>query len=385
MKATLFICTVLVLSLLAGSSALAGRQWYYQPVDTFSGTPVGGHTAIGMRSSHAWPVVMTSDGAAAMVPGGWNNTGMPSRNGDNGYIDAATSSDGQSMIFADSFGHVQTFGPSGWNETFLMADPWTPHARNSVAYSNQSQAAVLYRQQDSGNISLAVQGSTGWSTSSLERWADGYALAYDSYNQANVALSDGDMLFYGTKGVLTNNVWQFSEPIAPPFDFRVGDVLDLELTANDIPYVAFTDDAGMLSYATYDRIQGQWQTGIIDEMMSMSNFCMTSDQEGGIGIAYVMDTYNGFRLGFAHNDGSGLWDTDLLPQTIFDEWGNPIEDIQIDPHFSIGLAFDEANNPIISFSDHGETWIAYDPVPEPATCLLLLLGGIKLLPSRKKA
>lgn len=383
MKTTVFLCTVVVISLFVCPSALAGRQWYFQQVETSWGESLGGgNTAIGMRSGHTWPVVMTEEGAAAMVPGGWVETSEGIHSG--GYIDAATSHDGQSMIFAGANGQIKTFGPSGWSQTFVPAHPSHYESRNSVAYTQQDNAAILYYSAQTDQVTLSTQSNGGWSSSSLNRNAEGFALAYDSYNQANVVLSENGMLVYGTKGVLTNNTWNFSEPFSQPL--RVGDVLDLKLTANDIPYVAYTDDMGYLSYATYNRIQGQWETGILDATINpSSNFCMASDPQGGIGVAYVTETHLGTRLGFAYTDGDGSWNTELLPNELFDEFGNPMDMIDIASDLSIGLAFDGENNPIISFSDYGNTWIAYDPVPEPATCLLLLFGGLTALRSRKKS
>ncbi len=391
MKKNVFLYTLIVVLLLAGNSAVAGRQWYYQPVITSQGDTFGGNTAIGMRSGHAWPVVMTDDGAAAMVPGGWIPTGNAG-SGDAGYIDAATSNDGQSMTFVDSYGGIKTFGPSGWSRTFVPSHQWNPQSRNSVAYTQQNTASVLYRSFSEDHITLTTQNNNGgWTSSSLNRHAEGFALAYDSYNQANVVLNEGSTLIYGTRGILTNNTWQFTDPIDfgpanPPL--TAGHVLDMELNSNDVPYIAYSD--GMILHCTtFDRQQGLWQNNTIDFVMN-DNFCMAKDHQGGIGIAYVMpyigDTFAVPRLGFAYTDGTGGWTSELLPEEILDELGLPMDILSIDDLNGLGLAFDEENNPVISFSNHNETWIAYDPVtiPEPATGLLLLLGGIRLLSSRKK-
>lgn len=382
MKRTVFLLTLILAFLLMFESASAGREWNYQRVETPWGEPLGhGNTAIGMRSDHTWPVVATNENTAAMIPGGWIST---SEGLMEGRIDAATSHDGQRMIFAGSDGQIKMFGPSGWSNSFVPAGPFSPATRNSVAYTQQDNAAILYQDWNTGDLTLSVQQAGQWNTSSLGQYAEGYALAYDSYNQVNVAFSEGGMLRYGTKGVLTNNNWHFSEPISQPF--MAGEVLDLELTGNDIPYIAYSDGM-MLNYATYDRIHGQWQNGIIDMLDApFGNVCMTGDLQGGIGIAYVTEAYGMPRLGYAYTNGNGLWDTDLLPVDIFDEFGIPIDTLNISPVNGIGLAFDRDNNPVISFSNGDETWIAYDPlvVPEPATCFLLLCGGAVVLRSRKK-
>jgi hypothetical protein len=190
-----------------------------------------------------------------------------------------------------------------------------------------------------------------------------------------VVLRGGSSLVYGTKGVLTGNQWNFSEPMNL---LPVNGSVDLQLTANDIPYIA-CKAGNFLSYTTYDRIQGRWTTGILDEML-FDNFCMAADFQGGIGMAYLTEGDNGITLGYAYNDGSGTWSTEHLWDTI------PLDVSMPNPSLSIGLAFDMENNPVISFSTGNGIWIAYDPIitiPEPATMALLLLGGAFSLRLRK--
>jgi hypothetical protein len=365
--------------IVSSSSVLAGRQWYYQHAVDSMNNPIGSeNTAIGMRSDATWPVVVSNNGTAAMVPGGWarNSGGISPQ----GTLDAATSHDGRSIIVAGSEGNVAVFNSSGWSYRYNYVANFGPYDRQSVAFTQNNDPAVLYRSAENMQVTLSARSGNSWYSSSLGRQAESFALDYDSYNQANVVLRQNNSLVYGTKGVLTGNQWNFSEPIMnlPPIN---NGPVDLQLSANDVPSVIYRTSIGteLLSYATYDRIQGRWTTGIIDET-SYNNFCTAADFQGGVGVAYLTEGDNGITLGYAYNDGSGVWSTEHLWDTIPLDVSSPLFDM------SIGLTFDMENNPVISFSTNNGIWIAYDPVttvPEPATMALLLLGGAFSLRLRK--
>jgi len=251
-----------------------------------------------------------------------------------------------------------------------------PFYRQSVAFTQNDSPAVLYRSAENMQVTLSTRSGNTWYSNSTGRDADFFALDYDSYNQANVVLHQNSTLVYGTKGVLTGNQWNFSEPIMnlPPINGPV----DLQLTANDLPYIAYRAN-NLLSYTTYDRLQGCWTNGTLDGMSS-DNFCMAADFQGGIGVVYLTDGDSGITLGYAYNDGSGTWTTEHLWNNILPlDVSSPLSDK------SIGLTFDMENNPVISFNTSNGIWIAYDPfvVPEPATMALLLLGGAFSLRLRK--
>jgi hypothetical protein len=76
-------------------------------------------------------------------------------------------------------------------------------------------------------------------------------------------------------------------------------------------------------------------------------------------------------LSFAYTDGSGGFGLERLTEANWDR--------------TVGLAFDFEGNPVISYDNYGELWIAYDPVvvPEPATITMLLIGGCLALRRRK--
>jgi hypothetical protein len=160
---------------------------------------------------------------------------------------------------------------------------------------------------------------------------------------------------------MSGGQWAFSNSENSPF--ISGDaVIDMSLTGNDIPYVVYAE-YDSLKYAIYDRQTNNWSAGVIDSLFSGSaNFVVESDGDGGIGVAYVTEFLGNSVLSFAYTDGSSGFGLERLTEANWD--------------CTVGLAFDFEGNPVISYDNNSELWIAYDPVvPEPATVAMLLIGG----------
>ncbi len=358
------ICVILVV-LVFCSSAFAGRTWFYNDITDSQGYPIGwGDTAIGMRSGNAWPVVAYSDGGppnsgvAAMLPGCWVEGPV---NFMGWRPDGATAPDG-TVAFADNQGKIVTLSKTGWG-----TGSYNGYAlyKSSIAFNNNSSPGVLHNAPNE-DLTLTMKSGSAWYSSTV-RDAEGqsvksmaYALDFDSYNQANIVFSDGVNLRYGTKGILTGSQWVLSEPANSPY---VPAALDMVLTSNDVPYVLF-DESNLLKYAMYDRHSNSWVSGILDEISAEGNFCVASDNSGGVGVAYVSRFADQDMLSFVYNSGSG--------------WMGPERLTRVDAFRMVGLAFDYENNPVISFSGwESGLKIAYDPqVPEPATLAILALGFV---------
>jgi hypothetical protein len=366
MKKTILLAS-LVVCLFTANSVFAGRMWYYNEITDSQGTSIGsGDTAIGMRSGSAWPVVAYSDntvansGVASMLPGAWAE-GPVSLVGQ--YLDGATAVD-STVAFVSNEGQVVTFGKTGWSSNYCGSGVM-PSYKNSIAFNNNSAPGVLYRSND--NLMLSMKSGGAWYSSAVKESAtlftpDAYALAFDSYNQANVAFENGGELRYATKGVSTGNDWVFNLLADAP---TIGETtrLDMALTADDdVPFVLYSNEA-LLKYSIYDRHSDSWMTSVLDDaLVNPKNFCVTADSSGGIGVAYVAKFAGQNMLSYAYNDGSGWTWLDRLTLA--------------DATKMIGLTFDYENNPVISYCYNNKMCIAYDPVavPEPATMAILALG-----------
>jgi hypothetical protein len=249
--------SILLVVLLVSSDASAGRYWFYSPVEGPDDMPLGGgNSAIGMRSGNTWPVVAYSEGqygdggAAAMMPGYWLQ-------GPVGFygpvvINGATAPDG-TVGFADNHGGVVTFGQNGWGSGSYNGDACY---RASMSFNNGSKPAVLH-QNHFGELALSMRSGATWYQSTLANGftgpfhTDGYALDFDSYNQANVVFTENDRLVFGSKGVMSSGQWAFSDPANPSYNGPIisGSVsMDMALTGNDIPYVVYAE-YDLLKYA----------------------------------------------------------------------------------------------------------------------------------------
>jgi hypothetical protein len=369
-KSILYV--VLIVFLTCGS-AFAGRTWFYNEVTDSQGNPIGqGDTVIGMRSGNAWPVVAYSDGSsdsgtACMLPGAWAK-GPVSFINSGRVLDGATAPD-STVGFVSNTGQVIMLNKTGWSSSFCSSEvlPSSPY-KNSIAFNNNSVPGVLYRDTDS-SLKLAMRSGGAWYSSTVQEsvgppvQTNVYALDFDSYNQANAAFWNNGRLCYATKGVLTGNQWVFNSIENAPV---IGNAMqfDMALAADDVPYVLYSDSS-LLKYAVYDRHSDSWMTGILDalENSQFGNFCVTADSVGGIGVAYVANFAGMPMLSYAYNNGSDWTWLDRL--------------VEARPDYTVGLAFDYENNPVISFVGmDGRMQIAYDPqeIPEPATLAVLALG-----------
>lgn len=357
------LCAIVVL----GSNAFAGRVWCYSDVLNSQNLPIiGTDTAIGLRSGGAWPVVAycmggSPSGVAAMIPGAWaaGPVGFGGK-----YLSGATAPDG-TVGFVDGWGTVAMLGKNGWSSSGLGMQSIY---KNSIAFNNDSVAGVLGK-NNNGELVLTMRTGSAWYGSTVKAnngniiHSESYALDFDSYNQANIVFNDGGRLGYGMRGVLTSGQWQLSDyqnaPIIP------NGSIGMVLSENDIPYVVYAGNSA-LNYAIYNRQNNAWATGVLDGYMAdplRANFSMATDSKGGVGVAYVADFAGQKMLSYAYNDGKGWALCDRL--------------VNANYSYTVGLAFDYEDNPVISFVDAQTNYvrIAYDPVvPEPATLALLSAG-----------
>jgi hypothetical protein len=297
-------------------------------------------------------------GAAALVPGGWIKG--PVTFGIRAHLDGASAPDG-SVGFCDDYGNVNILGKNGWTSSTIASN--VGYSKNSIAFTKDSQAAVLAKAQSNSNLTLYVQSGSEWYSSTVSSAtcpsinSSDYAVDFDSYGQANIIFNNSGKLAYAQKGIFTGNQWQINISQTAP---AVLGPMDLAISSNDTPFAAYATDR-YLFCAVYNKYTADWTTTILDNYFYSysGGFQISADTKGGIGIAYV-DAAN--MLSYIYSNGSG--------------WTLPEKLTKADYYNDVGLAFDYENNPVISYSYQGKMYIAYDPVPapEPATIGLLAIG-----------
>jgi hypothetical protein len=364
------------------NTAVAGRAWVNTPIKIDGQSIYGESCALAMRSDGTWPVVSYSMGSegrtAALTPVGWQ-AGPSAVQLNGGRISAATSPGG-AAAFAYSNGAVVMLGQTGWATSYYASGITNNYGSPSVAFKNTNTPAVLYMNQNvtpaGPGLTLASLNGPGWSQDTLRNGAgpsyqsQAFALAFDSYNQANVAFLNGSRLMFGLKGAMTQNQWSFNT--IDQYDVRPDPFqIDMTIGSGDIPWIAYTQQ-NYLQYATYDVQQQNWIHGILGQSSGLApgSFSMASDGTGGVGVAYV-----GLNdmLTFAYNDGSGFWTYDAGIA-------------QVSGYRNVALEFDAHNNPVICYTNSsGQLSLAYDPfmVPEPASSAIIALGAALIASKRK--
>ena len=308
---------VLAIAIIGGGTAMAGRVWVTTPIDP-DGLLDAEYCALAMRSGNTWPVIAygggaSADGTAVMTPVGWAAGPV---NVASESIDAAVSPNGTAG-FAGSDGRVVMLGQQGWSVSDYGGRAGNDvgyRVRASLAFNSSSVPSVLhndYQGAQSNRLTLALFNGYGWYQdrvsgddpcnpgTEIDIYTAGpMAMDFDSHDQANITFRRGDGLWYGYKGVLTQNNWLFS--ILPDTGGSPTDV-DMALGLGDVPYVLYGDGSD-LNWAIYDRQSASWAAGTLGSLYGDSgHFSVTSDSLGGVGVAYVSAAD---ELCYAYNDGS---------------------------------------------------------------------------------
>ncbi len=353
------LIAILVITILSSMPLFGQRVWYFQEIPNSYGA---GNSSIAMRTDKSWPVVaygrpesQGGGGISTLTPAGWADGPFSIT----GLTDAASSING-STAFVDRYGNLYGTNQAGWYSDGYSA--YIDDILPSVSFDNNGEVGVLYSEN---YLRLATHSDNGWS---YEVVSDGrgdinsnnFALDYDSLNQANIIYEDGGTIHYGVKGSLTSGQWLFSDTQLP---YTSSYWFDLTLTSNDTP-IGIYNDGQELMFMRFDIKTGNWVSGVIDQLYAEGRCTIATDSKGGVGVAYIKGgDFNRGMVSFAYTDFTSGWQIEPI------HYGISVNEV--------GLDFDSADNPVISFRDLSDNIVlAYDPIiiPEPASFILVCFG-----------
>ncbi len=328
----------------AWASPGAPLSWSFQDSGFSSG---GSDTAVGMRTGRAWPVIFDEGGDAyslfavenPMTGTHWHQIGGSMVAGPK--VKAKTSADGRVALTDIMDGDSVVSGAAGG---------WTYLPHTLVAFD---AAGGMYT-ADEYDVH-GVPGYTGDRITHLSVSPDG----------GTVGVIDDNFRYHQHDAW---NGWGEHDldnlgPSGDPY------LADLAYDSVGRPHVLSYENNTLWAYR-FDTYQGQWNLIVLANDVGIGAPELATSADGSI-VATAWVDRDDHRLVYA-------WWTDTVG------WSSAtvMTDPNIDWDQVVGIAFDHADLPVISFMKGGNLWLAYDPVPEPTTLTLLGLGGLALLRRR---
>ncbi|MCC6679936.1 MAG: PEP-CTERM sorting domain-containing protein [Phycisphaeraceae bacterium] len=340
-----FAVALLIAAMTSPAWASTGLFWQFQDLNYPSNSSC---TAVAMRTAEAWPVVFA----------------------------------GNAQVFS-LFATPSPSAPSNyWHQSTL---PVTPSGAPIVAKSSPTGRVLMFNAV--AEQLVAGSPTTGYSSYTATAGAFNNSgtliTAYnDQVNGFGTIPSGGkiiDMAFApdGTLGVVTdglkfyesyNGTW--SQPVYLPTLYSASYMptsLRLAYDAQSRPHIV-TNASSNVRVFDFDTQTGMWTTNALG-MLSYEAAAIagTDNASGALGVAWVDSASGPYDLKYAYLDDTGTWITTTVV-------GNVDTSSQ-----GVGLTFDYAGLPVISYKDNATYRLAYDPVliPEPGT--LMLAGGMSLL------
>lgn len=325
--------------------ASSGLFWQFQNLGYPSGSQ---NTAVAMRTAEAWPVVFSGNAQVFSL------FATPSPSAPSNYWHQATlpiPSSGSPIVAKSSpTGRVLMFNT--YTEQLVAGSPTTgfsTYTATAAAFNNAGTLITAYQNQVNGfgqipsggkiiDMAFAPDGTLGVVTDGLE--------FFESYSGT------------WSQPVYLPNVYSSSYT---PTSLR------LAYDAQSRPHIVTNANSNVRVF-DFSTQTGNWTTSALGMLNAeAAAIAGTDNGSGALGVAWVEASGGPYDLKYAYLDATGTWITTTVVGDV-DTAGQ-----------GVGLTFDYAGLPVISYKDNATYRLAYDPVviPEPAT--LVLLGGMSLL------
>ena len=173
-------------------------------------------------------------------------------------------------------------------------------------------------------------------------------IAISPFSDGGVLTTGGE--FYST---LTGDFEDFDQNTGPTYTSGG----ELTFDAAGRPHI-IDNQANVFSF---DTIAGTWSATNLGLNSHNGTTTIAADSTGTVGAAFVDDNSD---LIYAYWTNSAGWQSMIVAANVNTQ--------------AVGLAFDHDDLPVISYSDSGRLWVAYDPIVVPEPGSLVLLAGLGL-------
>ncbi|HEX2973896.1 MAG TPA: hypothetical protein VHP11_16300 [Tepidisphaeraceae bacterium] len=349
----------LLIALCSSARATANQDLLWAFQDTGVLGLSSGQVSLAMTPESVWPVIFTnvqSGSAFAATPTGngkWQPMGtqllpglLPMR--------TASSIDGRLALFSTRRSPKGSlYSPAtGWSPLPVGTQAAAFDQRGNPVTATPDGIAGLPRYLGSTIVDMAISS------------AGDIGIVDSGYRYWQYSASTGDWLSTA-----------LAFPGADSFEARI-DSLDLEFDSLSRPHLVGgcgLGDRSKIYALDFSTITGAWHTTLLTSAANDTPYLtLAANHQGEVATVWIKD---GGDLMFSYKPDNGDWVTSLVASDI--SWENQKQ---------LGLAFDEADNPVIAYvEDNGHVMLAYNPnmlahnpnaVPEPACLALLSLAGL---------
>lgn len=368
-------CLLCLAAMQTPATAQSALKWSFQRTGFRStmGTFGMPQTALSMRTNESWPVVYGLDQgmlhAYSLFPVA--NSGQVPVGPATHWHQIGTNLAGGPLSSSNYYLQAASGAPDGFGVS--IQSPFVATPSTDIVVVGNSQAGFQAPQVDANAVTFDQQGNPVIARGTMLPKLPTTEKIFD------VAISPaGDVaaISLGSSGGAPTNYWQRSPLLGGewistrlPFETRISDHLllygpsaDLTFDSSSKPHILAlnrTDNRNSVMAFSFDVTLGSWTSSSLDvgsmQGPGIADVAAASNDHGIVGAAWV----NNGTLKYAYldtNKAAPQWVVTSVANTT--PTGLPLELSQ-----GVGLAFDKAGLPVISFVDRQmrQIWLAYDP------------------------
>jgi hypothetical protein len=254
-----------------------------------------------------------------------------------------------------SVGASGKFIASDGKQTIVAGDNLVTYSPNGKFYSSQNSMPKVYQNGAWTNVNSTLPFGSGYGPMAVGADSEGYVYAGKG----------SELVMTAPNGPVWSQPIDFSGGTGTSFGLNT--ITDIAVSANGEVAISGSTGDRRSAVVWFDYKSSSWHVRYLAPSNSPENrIGIGWDPEGNLGAAYV----NSNMLKFDYlNMETGLWSSEIV--------------LANEPSFTdngTALAYDRFGNPVIAAGN----WLVYDPVvPEPVTLLLMGMGGLACLRTRR--